>query len=112
VARYKFLVMSRPVEGQEQEYEEWYQNIHLNDVVAIDGFKSAQRFRLQQAVMPGPDLPGYLAIYDIETDDINSAIQELMKRSASGQMVISKALCTEGGFAAVYEESGPMVKAG
>jgi hypothetical protein len=112
VARYKFLVISRPVEGQEKEYDDWYQNTHLRDVVAIDGFKSAQRFRLQQSVMPGPDLPPYLAIYDLETDDINGAVQELMKRSASGQMVISKALCTDGGMAAIYEESGPVVKAG
>jgi hypothetical protein len=104
--------MSKPVAGREQEYDDWYQNTHLRDVVAIKGFKSAQRFRWQQSVMPGAELPPYLAIYDIETDDINGAIQEMMKRAASGQMVISTALSTEGGFAAVYEESGPLVKAG
>jgi hypothetical protein len=102
--------MTRAVTGQEKEYDEWYQNVHLKDVVAIPGFKAAQRFRLQQAMMPGPDLPVNLAIYDIETDDIDGAIKELTDRSASGQMVVSKALSLEGGFAAIYEESGPVVK--
>jgi len=111
VHKYKFIVLTGPVPGQEKEYNDWYQNVHLKDVVAIDAFKTAQRFRLQQAVMPVPGLPSYLAIYDIETDDIDGAVKELVDRAASGQMVISKALATDVGFAAVYEQLGPLVKA-
>ncbi len=109
--RYKFLVLTKPADGQEKEYNDWYQNIHLKDIVSIPGFKSAQRFRLRQTVMPGATLPVYLAIYDLETDDIDGALKEMMTRSESGQMVVSTSLCTDGGFGAIYEEIGPLVEA-
>lgn len=108
--RYKFVVMSTPAEGREQEYNDWYQNVHLRDVVAIDGIKSAQRFRLNLTVSADqPPLP-YLAVYDIETNDIAGTIQELKRRSQTGQMVISDAMSTVS-FAVAYEEFGPVVKA-
>ena len=108
--RYKFVVMTGPAEGREQEYNDWYQNVHLSDVVAIDGIKSAQRFRLNQAVMADQPPSPYLAIYDIETNDIDGTIEELKRRSQTGEMVISEALSSVS-FAVAYEELGPAVKA-
>lgn len=109
LARYKLLVTSRPVAGREQEYNDWYQNVHLRDVVAIEGYRSAQRFRFNQLVGPGARTP-YLAIDDIETDDIDAAVEELMSRAASGKLPVSSALSSEGTLAVVYEEFGPAVR--
>ena len=106
--RYKLVVMTKPVEGREQEYNEWYQNVHLTDVVAIPGFRSAQRSRLRRSLMPDQEPLPYLAIYEIETNDIDAAVDELVARSQSGRMVISSALSRDS-FAAVYEEVGPVV---
>jgi 2-polyprenyl-6-methoxyphenol hydroxylase-like FAD-dependent oxidoreductase len=108
--KYKLLVMTQPVEGREGEYNEWYDNVHLHDLVACDGIKSAQRFRLNQVIAPqgGASLP-YLAIYEIETDDVNKAIAQIGERSQSGKMSISPALSVETTFGAVYEELGPAV---
>lgn len=110
MSRYKLVVMTKPVDGREQEYNDWYQNVHLRDLVSIDGVKSAQRFRLNQAVTTQqPPLP-YLAIYDVETSNIDAVIAELNRRPQSGQMVVSPALSDEI-FCTVYEELGPAVKA-
>ena len=106
--RYKLVVMTKPVEGREQEYNDWYQNVHLHDVVAIDAFKSARRFRVSRSLAPDPHPLPYLAIYDIETDDVDGAIKELMSRVASGQMHISTALSEES-IAAIYEDLGTVV---
>ena len=108
--RYKLVVMTKPVEGREQEYNDWYQNVHLDDLVAIDGVKSAQRFRLNQAVSCDRAPLPYLAIYDVETNDIDGVIKELNVRPQTGRMVITSALSTEI-FAVVYEELGPAVTA-
>jgi hypothetical protein len=108
--KYKLVVFTTPVPGRDQDYNDWYQNIHLRDLLAIDGFKSAQRFRLKQAVVPEPPPLPYLAIYEIETNDIDGAIKELIARAESGRIVVSDALSSET-FCAAYEEFGPIVKA-
>jgi hypothetical protein len=101
--------MTRPADGREQEYNDWYREVHLRDLVAIPGIKSAQRFRLSRVVMPDTEPLPYLAIYDVETDDIDKTIEELKTRAENGAMFISPALSTEEAFGAVYEELGPVV---
>src|SRR4051812_5666782 len=44
--RFKFLAFTNPVEGREDEYNEWYTNTHLADLLRVPGLMSAQRFRL------------------------------------------------------------------
>ena len=46
MAKYKFIVFSKPVAGKEEEYNDWYQNRHLGEVVQTPGFVAAQRFSL------------------------------------------------------------------
>ncbi len=101
--------MTKPVEGREQDFNDWYQNIHLRDVVAVEAFKSAQRFRLNQSMVDEPSPWPYMAIYDVETDDIDGAIAELKRRAGTDRMVISDAMAPQV-FASAYEEFGPAVK--
>ena len=62
------IVLTNPVAGKEDEFNEWYSNIHLQEICQLAGFKSAQRFKLGDAQM-GPDgAHRYLAIYEIEGD--------------------------------------------
>jgi hypothetical protein len=79
----------------EAEFNDWYDNVHLQDVVAVDGFVSAQRFRVVD-VGEGPDRPApahrYLALYEADTDDIDAIAAELMARAGTDSMMISPAL--------------------
>jgi hypothetical protein len=71
VSRYRMVVLSNAAAGREDEFNEWYGGQHISDILAIDGIESAQRFRLPGE--PGPTDPyRYLAIYEIETDDIDA----------------------------------------
>lgn len=106
---YKLIVMTQPVEGREQEYNDWYQGMHLPDLVAVYGVKSAQRFQLSRTVVADRGPLPYLAIYDIETDDIDKTLDDLKARVGSGQILVSPALSKENYFGAVYEEFGPVV---
>ena len=109
-ARYKLVVMTRPVAGREQEYNDWYQNMHLHDLVTIHGVQSARRFRLSRSVIPDPEPLPYLAIYDVETDDIDKTLEELRGRAGSGEIFVSPALSKEDYFGAIYEEFGAVVR--
>ncbi len=104
---YKMVVLSRPVEGREAEYNDWYQHIHLGQIVALQGFKSAQRFRRVRSLSEHTD--PYLAIYEIETDDLDSVLRELEQDASNGALTMSAALATEFAYAAVYEEFGSAV---
>ena len=85
MARFSFVVYSNPAEGREQEYNDWYSNQHLRDLLAIPGVISARRFKLSDTqIGEVAQTYRYLAIYDIEADDVQSFIKELMLRTASG----------------------------
>ncbi|WP_342363697.1 hypothetical protein [Terrarubrum flagellatum] len=68
----------------------------MADVVDIPGIVSAERFSLadfQRSAAPQPYK--YLAIYEIETDDLKAVTDELGKRAGTPAMVISDAMQTE-----------------
>jgi hypothetical protein len=74
--RQLLLVFSNPREGREDEYNDWYTSHHLAEILAIEGFCRAQRFRLADAKMTRDtaDAPWrYLAIYEVEADALDRA---------------------------------------
>jgi hypothetical protein len=102
------VVMSRPTAGREDEYNEWYQNVHLGELVALPGFKSAQRFRRARSLVEGGVYP-YLAVYELETDDIDSVLNGLRDAAAGNRLTMSDALDTSDTYAVVYEAFGAEV---
>ena len=51
------------------EFNEWYDNIHVPDIMTIPGFKNAARY--VNPDISAHDTGKYLAIYHIETENIN-----------------------------------------
>lgn len=79
MASHKLLVFTNPVDGKEDEYNDWYNNIHLGEVCQLPSVRSAQRFELS-AALPGNDSGWkYLAIYEIDNDDPSAVLGELGK---------------------------------
>ena len=63
--KHLFLVFTRPSPGQEAEYNDWYDNEHLADVLKVPGVTAAQRFAVAPMfTTPGDVVHGYLAIYE------------------------------------------------
>jgi hypothetical protein len=90
MASHFLLVQSNPKEGRDAEYNDWYDQVHLHDVIKIPGFVAAQRFRVSGR-MNGEQPPfEYLAIYEIEAEDVDHALARLSE--ASEKMVISDAI--------------------
>jgi len=90
MARYVYAIFSNAVSGKEDEYNRWYSEEHLDDVLRVPGFIAAQRFRLalQDAAAPAQ----YLAIYELDTDDPHKSLAELEACAGTGAMPISPAL--------------------
>ena len=108
--RYKMVVSSYPVAGREAEYNDWYQNIHLGELVSLKGFVSARRFRLAAKLVEGEAAP-YMAIYEIETDDVEAVLEHLKNEAYNSRINMSEAIDTSRTTAVVYEEFGDVVSA-
>lgn len=105
--KYKFLVFTNARDGRDDEFNAWYDEIHLPEVVAVPGFTGAERY----AIRPQPGEPApthrYLAIYDMETDDVSATLGGLMQRGTSGGFRMSDAL-GDGARTHLYEVITPL----
>lgn len=77
--------------GLEDEFNDWYDNTDVPEICAVPGFVSARRYKVHGAAADG-GVPAYLAIYEIEADDLADPPAQWRARSASGQATGSKAL--------------------
>ena len=105
MARFIFVVYSNSTDGHEREYNDWYSNRHLNDLLAIPGVISARRFKRSETQLPNMQLPcqPYLAIYEIEATDIAAFQREMAERGRDGRMPITDTLSKEGLIASFWD---------
>lgn len=112
MAKYVFVVMTNAVEGQEDEFNAWYDNQHIGDVLKVEGFKAAQRFRLAPAEADNPKaVHRYLAIYEVETDDLAKTQAALGAAIGTPAMPLTGALEVRKTFSVYYEPIGEKVTA-
>lgn len=83
---HQLLVLSNAVQGREEAFNRWYDEVHLPDVLAVPGMTAARRFTLAD----GADWR-YAAIYEMEGDDPAAIVAELVARVADGRMAMSDA---------------------
>ena len=110
---YHFFVFSNPVAGHEDEYNRWYDHQHAQDVVAIPGFVTAQRFvknELPLYRLVDLQVPKYLIIYKIETEDVEAVFKEVNRRLESGETVISPTFDRKTSVSYVYKPFRPEIK--
>lgn len=107
--RYKMVVLSNPVPGREQECDEWYETVHLKDMLTFPGFTSAQRFQMARNIAD-PNPYQYLAIYTIETDDLDGVVANLTRAAETGKLFVSETLDAANAYAVIYDEGGAVVR--
>lgn len=78
--RYMLFVYSRPTPGMQEEYDQWYSNTHLHDVLELDGFAAAQRWVFDHphpADGPEPEWRN-VALYEVPAEDYERARASLI----------------------------------
>ena len=98
------LILTEPAEGQEEEFNNYYENLHLREVLDTTTLQSAQRFKLVDEAGESCPLP-YLAVYETEAEDPKEIIKNLNETRAQRQQ--SKSLNKRTGRVWVFEEIGP-----
>jgi len=113
--RYVFLVFANPIPGRESEFNDWYTNTHMGDLVQLPGWVGGQRFRIVTTVQPRPSVAGYghgyLMIWDLEETEVNAALSRMTAAISGGKSRRGAAFnYTPGaGSSGTYEAMGPRI---
>jgi len=112
MAKYVFVVMTNAAAGQEAEFNRWYDEEHLADVLKLPGMVSAQRFQVaaEEADNPRANLK-FLTLYEIETDDLSRTQAALAAAAGTPAMPISPALDKADVYTVYFKASGEKVLA-
>lgn len=111
--KYLFVVLSNPVEGEEDRYNAFYDDQHVPDVLRVPGIRSSCRYVLTQAQRQAQPSPfKYLAIYEIETDDLAGVCAEIGRRSGTDDMPRNMFISQDPKFAYMFAPMGPVMTAG
>ncbi len=103
MATFLVMVHSNPVEGREDEFNEWYEHVHLDEVLRSAGFRSAQRYQL--AAQAGfSSSHRYLAIYETEGESAQEVIDRL--NASRGERRQSKSIDNRGAALWVFSPTG------
>jgi hypothetical protein len=110
---YYFFVFSNPVAGQEARYNKWYNEQHQVDVVSVPGFVTAQRFIMNDLPLyrqADVQLPKYLVVYRIVTDDLEAVFKEVSRRLQTGETKMDPSFDRTSSVSYTYRAFRPFVK--
>jgi hypothetical protein len=89
--RHIYVTLTNATEGREDEFNDWYSNHHMAEVIErLPGFIRGRRFQLSSvqrefpAEHPMPKPWRYFGIYDLELDDIGEIDRSWERAQASG----------------------------
>jgi len=73
---YTLIVYTDPADGREDEYNNWYDDIHLPEFTALPGVINGRRFKVA-----GDSKPQYAAVYELSAhpDEVMAAMNEGIK---------------------------------
>jgi hypothetical protein len=106
------LVLSNPVSGQEERYNEWYDRTHLAEIMAVPGVVSGQRFELAPVEIPpaGDAAPApahrYLAAYELDQDP-DEVMAEFVRRMTTGEIGIDPSIDMNTISTTIWRARGP-----
>jgi len=91
------LVRTGPSDpAREAEFNEWLTSRHIPDVLEIEGFGSARRFRASDVTITAeesPPSPSYMHFYELESDgteaDLSRIARRLLEAIQSGAAALS-----------------------
>lgn len=107
------LVFTNAVEGREAEFDRWYDDTHVPQVLDVPGVLAAQRYRVAELEtpevegVPAPPPPAHrhLVIYRLDRDG-NDVMAEFGTRLATGALDLSADMDLETIGLAVWHPHG------
>jgi hypothetical protein len=84
LGRFVGLTFTDAREGKDDEYNEWYDKDHLDDMLAAKEITRARRYRAVETSRGIQSSHKYVTIYEIEADDLKEARRAIAAAGAEG----------------------------
>jgi hypothetical protein len=93
-----FIVLTNPIEGEDDAFNKWYDAHHVPEVLDVPGVVAAQRYDIAQVNVPDDEeLPAqlpppthrYLVIYELDNDP-DVVMAEFLKRVMAGTLSLGE----------------------
>jgi hypothetical protein len=99
MAKGKLLALSNAVAGREDEFNTWYDQQHLPDLLRVPGVVAAQRYKGVVGKW------SYLAVYELDGDP-KTILGEIGKRAGTPAMPLTDAMDRETMHTCVFTPIG------
>lgn len=96
------VVFMEPVEGTEQEFNDWYNRHHVPERGSVPGILNGRRYELSN----GDEAPKYLAIYELENEAVLKSDAYLKNVKDSTPMNFPRPKVQRLVYRQVFPESG------
>lgn len=91
MSRALLLAWATAVDGGEQDLDQWYEDVHIPQVRSlIPSITTVTRYRLSDPA--SGDTGRFLAVYEMDQDDVATAAASLGGAAQAGQLDMSPAL--------------------
>jgi hypothetical protein len=108
-----YVVLTNAVGDRHLEFNEWYNNQHIPDLLRTPGVLGAQRYRLCETQRDKPPYPyQYLAIYECDADRLEEIVADISRRVGTPDMPLSEAYDSSHRIACFFEPLTGMIRPG
>ncbi len=106
LSRHLLVVLANAAPGTDDEFNRWYDQVHVPQLLAIPGLVTARRYRLDQRQMRGTRKRPYeyLTLYEIESDDPKAVGDQIIERALDGHVVVSPTLDVANSLTLLFTE--------
>lgn len=103
-----WLVFTKPVEGHEEEFNRWHDEVHLPELRAVPGIRSARQYVLgaEQRLSSVEPVHRYLTVYEIDGNP-EHVLADIARRIKSGSLTVSESLDSSATVQTVWHPRGP-----
>lgn len=104
MAKHVLVVLTNAANGRDDEFNDWYDNIHVPEILALPGFLAAQRFRVGEAQIGPAPSHRYLALYEFEADNPADVTKSFIENA--GKMRMTDAIDAASATTYIFTEIG------
>lgn len=109
--KFRMIMLSRALPGRSEDYQRWYDDTHIPEMLQVPGIVAAQRFRVVRNVAGETTYP-YCTIYEMEGDSPDAVLGAMFQAMQGGKVTMSDTVDPTDAQGFIVEEVGERVTAG
>jgi hypothetical protein len=90
MSKHIMVALMNPADGRDAEFNDWYENRHLPDILGLDGIVSAHRYRVAGPQLEAQPPFTYLTVYELDDGGAEKARESIMAARAERARAVAE----------------------